>query len=155
MTAFIRRSDLARDRSEQRPERFAVGEKVDARVTQFDKNDGKIGLSIKALEIAEEKAAVAQYRLVRLRCIARRHSRRSPEQVKRLGPGVPGSSTQGPARAGRCHPPLIAAHVRVAGRGTRLPVGCGHHPAKLGPRASRATVYSFFQKAKPAGGPPE
>jgi hypothetical protein len=48
-------------------------------------------------------------------------------------PGVPGSFTQGPARAGRCHPPLIAAHVRVAGRGTRLPVGCGHHPAKFGP----------------------
>jgi small subunit ribosomal protein S1 len=61
LTAFIRRSDLARDRSEQRPERFAVGEKVDARVTQFDKNSGKVGLSIKALEIAEEKAAVEQY----------------------------------------------------------------------------------------------
>jgi small subunit ribosomal protein S1 len=61
MTAFIRRSDLARERSDQRPERFAVGEKVDARVTQFDKNANKIGLSIKALEIAEEKAAVEQY----------------------------------------------------------------------------------------------
>ena len=61
MTAFIRRSDLARDRSEQRPERFAVGEKVDARVTQFDKTARKVGLSIKALEIAEEKAAVEQY----------------------------------------------------------------------------------------------
>ncbi len=61
MTAFIRRSDLARDRSEQRPERFAVGEKVDARITQFDKTARKVGLSIKALEIAEEKAAVEQY----------------------------------------------------------------------------------------------
>ena len=61
MTAFIRRSDLARDRSEQRPERFAVGEKVDARITQFDKSARKVGLSIKALEIAEEKAAVEQY----------------------------------------------------------------------------------------------
>ena len=61
MTAFIRRSDLARDRSEQRPERFAVGEKVDARITQFDKASRKVGLSIKALEIAEEKAAVEQY----------------------------------------------------------------------------------------------
>jgi small subunit ribosomal protein S1 len=61
MTAFIRRSDLARDRSEQRPERFAVGEKVDARITQFDKAARKVGLSIKALEIAEEKAAVEQY----------------------------------------------------------------------------------------------
>jgi small subunit ribosomal protein S1 len=61
MTAFIRRSDLARDRSEQRPERFAVGEKVDARVTQVDRAGRKISVSIKALEIAEEKAAVAQY----------------------------------------------------------------------------------------------
>jgi small subunit ribosomal protein S1 len=61
LTAFIRRSDLARDRSEQRPERFAVGQKVDARVTQFDRKSRKVGVSIKALEIAEEKEAVAQY----------------------------------------------------------------------------------------------
>jgi small subunit ribosomal protein S1 len=61
MTAFIRRSDLSRDRSEQRPERYAVGDKVDARITQFDTKSRKIGLSVKALEIAEEKAAVAQY----------------------------------------------------------------------------------------------
>lgn len=60
-TAFIRRADLSRDRSEQRPERFAVGDKVDARVTQFDKKTRRISLSIKALEIAEEKEAVAQY----------------------------------------------------------------------------------------------
>jgi small subunit ribosomal protein S1 len=60
-TAFIRRSDLSRDRSEQRPERFAKGEKVDARVTNFDKKARKISVSIKALEIAEEKEAVAQY----------------------------------------------------------------------------------------------
>ena len=61
MTAFIRRSDLSRDRAEQRPERFAVGEKVDVRVTQFDRKTNRIGVSIKALEIAEEKEAVAQY----------------------------------------------------------------------------------------------
>ncbi|HEX3217727.1 MAG TPA: 30S ribosomal protein S1 [Aestuariivirgaceae bacterium] len=61
VTSFIRRSDLARDRSEQRPERFAVGEKVDAKVMQIDKGARKIQVSIKALEIAEEKAAVAQY----------------------------------------------------------------------------------------------
>jgi small subunit ribosomal protein S1 len=61
MTAFIRRSDLSRDRSEQRPERYAIGDKVDARITQFDTKSRKIGLSVKALEIAEEKAAVAQY----------------------------------------------------------------------------------------------
>ncbi|MFO1185635.1 MAG: 30S ribosomal protein S1 [Bauldia sp.] len=61
LTAFIRRADLSRERSEQRPDRFAPGEKVDARVTAFDKKTRKISVSIKALEIAEEKEAVAQY----------------------------------------------------------------------------------------------
>ncbi|MCB1436443.1 MAG: 30S ribosomal protein S1 [Rhodobiaceae bacterium] len=61
LTAFIRRSDLSRERSEQRPERFSVGQKVDAKVTQFDKKNAKVSVSIKALEIAEEKEAVAQY----------------------------------------------------------------------------------------------
>ncbi|HZS62968.1 MAG TPA: 30S ribosomal protein S1 [Xanthobacteraceae bacterium] len=61
LTAFIKRSDLARDRSEQRTERFAVGQKVDARVTQFDRKTHKVGVSIKALEVAEEKEAIAQY----------------------------------------------------------------------------------------------
>ena len=59
--AFIRRSDLSRDRSEQRPERFAVGDKIDAKVTQVDKSSRRIGVSIKALEISEEQEAVAQY----------------------------------------------------------------------------------------------
>ncbi len=61
ITAFIRRADLSRDRDEQRPERFSVGQVVDARVTNFSKKDRKIQLSIKALEIAEEKEAVAQF----------------------------------------------------------------------------------------------
>ena len=61
MRSFIRRSDLSRDRSEQRPERFAVGDKVDARVTNIDRGSRRVTLSIKALEIAEEKEAVAQY----------------------------------------------------------------------------------------------
>ncbi|MCT8998324.1 30S ribosomal protein S1 [Chelativorans intermedius] len=61
LDTFIKRSDLSRDRAEQRPERFAIGQKVDARVTQFDKKTRKISVSIKALEIAEEKEAVAQY----------------------------------------------------------------------------------------------
>jgi small subunit ribosomal protein S1 len=61
LTAFIKRSDLSRDRSEQRPERFNVGDKVDAAVTSVDKTARRIGVSIKALEIAEEKQAVAQY----------------------------------------------------------------------------------------------
>jgi small subunit ribosomal protein S1 len=59
--AFIRRSDLARDRADQRPERFGVGDKVDVLVTSFDKTTRKVGLSIKAREISEEKEAVAQY----------------------------------------------------------------------------------------------
>jgi len=61
LTAFIRRADLSRDRNDQRPERFSKGEKVDARVTQYDRKTHRISLSIKALEIAEEKEAVAQY----------------------------------------------------------------------------------------------
>ena len=59
--AFIRRSDLSRDRAEQRPERFSVGDKVDVRITNIDSKTRKLGLSIKAREIAEEKEAVEQY----------------------------------------------------------------------------------------------
>ena len=58
---FIRKSDLSRDRSEQRPDRFAVGEKVDAKVTSIDKATRKISLSIKAREVEEEKKAMADY----------------------------------------------------------------------------------------------
>ena len=61
MKSFIRRSDLSRDRSEQRPERFTKGDHVDARVVQIDAKTRKLGLSIKAREIAEEKEAVEQY----------------------------------------------------------------------------------------------
>ena len=59
--SFIRRSDLSRDRAEQRPERFQVGDKVDVRVTNVDSKTRRLGLSIKAREIAEEKEAVEQY----------------------------------------------------------------------------------------------
>jgi small subunit ribosomal protein S1 len=59
VTAFIRKADLSRERSEQRPERFAVGDKIDAMITRVVK--GQYSLSIKALEIAEEKEAVEQY----------------------------------------------------------------------------------------------
>ncbi|WP_194098002.1 30S ribosomal protein S1 [Marivivens aquimaris] len=61
MKSFIRRSDLSRDRADQRPERFGVGDKVDVRVTNVDSKSRKLGLSIKAREIAEEKEAVEQY----------------------------------------------------------------------------------------------
>lgn len=61
MTAFIRRSDLSRDRSEQRPERFSVGDKIDAAVASIDAKSRRVSLSIKAQEIAEEKEAVQQF----------------------------------------------------------------------------------------------
>jgi small subunit ribosomal protein S1 len=61
MTAFIRKSDLSRDRGEQRPERFAVGDRVDAQITNIDKATRRVSVSIKALEVAEEKAAVEQF----------------------------------------------------------------------------------------------
>ena len=61
MKAFIRKSDLSKERSEQRPERFAVGDRVDARVTGMDRTSRRINLSIKARETAEEKEAVEQY----------------------------------------------------------------------------------------------
>ncbi len=59
-TGFIKRTDLGRDRDEQRPERFQVGQKFDAMVTGFDRSK-KPTFSIKALQISEEKQAVAQY----------------------------------------------------------------------------------------------
>ena len=61
MVTFIKRNELARDRGDQRPERFAVGEKVDGRITLFDRRARKVTVSIKALEMAEEKEAIAQY----------------------------------------------------------------------------------------------
>ncbi len=61
LDTFIRRADLARDRADQRSERFQVGQKVDARVTQFDRKSRKVQVSIKALEVQEEKEAIAQY----------------------------------------------------------------------------------------------
>jgi small subunit ribosomal protein S1 len=61
LTSFIKRSELARDRNDQRSDRFQVGQKVDARVVLFDRRASKVQLSIKALEVAEEKEAIAQY----------------------------------------------------------------------------------------------
>jgi small subunit ribosomal protein S1 len=60
-TGFIKRSDLARERSEQKPDRFAVGEKVDAKITNIEKGSRKVTLSIKAREMDEEKQAMADY----------------------------------------------------------------------------------------------
>ncbi|MSP20610.1 MAG: 30S ribosomal protein S1 [Alphaproteobacteria bacterium] len=61
LTAYVRKQDLARERSEQRSERFAVGDKVDAKVVTIDSDARKIGLSMKALEISDEREAMAQF----------------------------------------------------------------------------------------------
>ena len=61
VTGFIRRSDLARDRDDQRTDRFAIGEKVDAKITAIDSKTRKISLSIKARETEEEQEAMAEY----------------------------------------------------------------------------------------------
>jgi small subunit ribosomal protein S1 len=60
-TGFIRKVELSRERSEQRPDRFAVGEKVDAKVTNIDSVNRRLTLSIKALEIEDEKQAMADF----------------------------------------------------------------------------------------------
>ena len=61
LTAFVKRAELARDRGDQRPDRFSVGEKTDARVLTYDRRGRKITVSIKALQVHEEKEAIAQY----------------------------------------------------------------------------------------------
>ena len=61
LTGFIRKADLSRERSEQRTERFAVDEKLDAVITSIDNKSRKLSLSVKAREIAEEKAAMANF----------------------------------------------------------------------------------------------
>ena len=100
LTAFIKRNELARDRGDQRPERFSVGEKVDARITQFDRRARKVAVSIKALEVAEEKEAIAQYGSAEFGRVSRRHSRRRaqgarPEEVSPSS----ASRTEGPRGA--------------------------------------------------------
>jgi small subunit ribosomal protein S1 len=61
VSAFIRKSDLSRDRSEQRPDRYAVGDRLDAQVTTVDKAARRISLSVKALEMAEDKQAIEKF----------------------------------------------------------------------------------------------
>ena len=60
-SGFIRRADLARERGDQRPDRFAVGEKVDAKITQIDSKTRRLTLSVKAKEVEEEKKAMAEF----------------------------------------------------------------------------------------------
>jgi small subunit ribosomal protein S1 len=60
-SAFVRRSDLSRDRSDQRPDRFAPGDKVDAKIMSIDPDSRRVIISVKALEVAEEKEALKQF----------------------------------------------------------------------------------------------
>jgi small subunit ribosomal protein S1 len=61
LKGFIRRADLSRERSEQRPDRFAVGDRLDARISNISRKDHKLTLSIKAHEVAEEKQVMKEY----------------------------------------------------------------------------------------------
>ena len=61
LPGFIRKSELSRDRAEQRPDRFAVGEKFDAKITGLDRATRKATLSIKAREVDEDKQAMAEF----------------------------------------------------------------------------------------------
>jgi Ribosomal protein S1 len=61
LTGFIRRAELAKDRADQRPDRFAVGEKVDAKVTAIDRAARRLTLTIKGKEVDEEREAMKEY----------------------------------------------------------------------------------------------
>ena len=61
LTGFIRRAELARDKAEQRPERFAIGERVDAKVVSVDRAARKLALTIKGREVEEDKQAINEY----------------------------------------------------------------------------------------------
>ncbi len=61
VTAFVRKSDLSRDRNEQRPERFAVGDRIDAMITGIDKATRRVSVSVKALEMKDEAEAIEQF----------------------------------------------------------------------------------------------
>jgi small subunit ribosomal protein S1 len=61
MTAFIRKADLSRDRQEQAPERFGVGDRLDAMITNIDKAARRVSLSVKAMQMADEREAIEQF----------------------------------------------------------------------------------------------
>jgi small subunit ribosomal protein S1 len=61
LRSFIRKSDLSRDRQEQRPDRFSTGDRIDAMVTAFEKASRRVSLSVKAMELKDEKEAIAQF----------------------------------------------------------------------------------------------
>ena len=75
-STFIKRSELARERGDQRPDRFAVGERLDARVIQFDRKTRKVSVSIKGARDGRREGSDRSVRFVRLGRLARRHPRR-------------------------------------------------------------------------------
>ena len=61
VNGFIKKSELAKERADQRVDRFAVDEKIDARIVSIDSTTRAVNLSIKALQMAEEKQAMKDY----------------------------------------------------------------------------------------------
>ena len=61
VSAFIRKSDLSRDRNEQNPERYSVGDRIDAMITAIDKASRRVSVSVKALEMKDEASAIEQF----------------------------------------------------------------------------------------------
>ena len=96
LSGFIRRAELARDKSEQRPDRFAVGEKIDAKVTAVDRASRKLSLTIRGREMEEDKQAMAEFGSSRQRRLARRHPWRGdpPAQPGRFGVRWPSRRTE-------------------------------------------------------------
>ncbi len=86
LTGFIRRVELARDKADQRPDRFAVGEKVDAKIVTVDRTSRKLSLTIKGKEVEEEKQAMAEFGSSDFGRIAGRHPRRGDPPPQPAGP---------------------------------------------------------------------
>ena len=114
LTCFVKRTELARDRNDQRPERFAVGEKVDARITLFDRKARKVAVSIKALEDGRGEGSHRPVRLGRFRRVARRHPRRGAQARSARRPEL---STGAPA----LRPPVRRSRRTRAGHAPRGP----------------------------------
>lgn len=121
-STFIKRSELARERGDQRPDRFAVGERLDARVIQFDRKTRKVGVSIKALEVAEEKEAIAQFGSSDSRV-----PRSATSSVRRCAPAPKTSDRTGlaPVPSGRAGRPARGLRVSGCGFGRGLCRGRG------------------------------
>ena len=120
MSAFIRKSDLSRDRQEQRPERFAVGDRLDAQVTNIDKAARRVSLSVKALEMAEDKEAIEKFgssdsgaSLGDILGAALREKAGGKEQAHGLGTPPDGAIRGRPERSGR---PFSCAPGRLSGK---------------------------------------